>query len=130
MTTEQARALASLRRNPGNKSRKTEIRDIQRLLLEDIKKKSTEPHIRAQCARAYDVLEERLRILSGKPLPGMLRPDIAQEREAKRAGRRKAPSLLPLPEVPAAVNENSASVPSNLDTPKECESASVSGKAQ
>jgi hypothetical protein len=89
-----------MRRNPGNKSRKTEIRDIQRLLVDDIKKKSTLPHIRAQCARAYDVLEERLRILSGKPLPGMLRPDLALEREAKK-GKRKAPALLPMPEVPA-----------------------------
>ena len=36
------------------------------------------------CARAFDVLEERLRILKGKPLPGQLRPDLRLEQKPKR----------------------------------------------
>ena len=112
-----AKRLSKGPRNP-----RGEIIEMQRILLTDIRNPKTMPHIRAQCARAYDVLEERLRILNNKPLPGMLRPDIAQEREAKRAGKRKGPSLLPMPEVP------SASVPSSPSTPKECESSSISVK--
>jgi hypothetical protein len=33
------------------------------------------PHIRAQCARAWSELQERKRVLDGKPLPGQLRPE-------------------------------------------------------
>lgn len=89
------------RTRKGPRNPRGEIIEMQAILLKDIRNAKTSPVQRAQCARAYDVLEERLRILNNKPLPGMLRPDIAQEREAKRAGKRKGPSLLPLPEVPS-----------------------------
>lgn len=98
---EQAKAMNAKRITKGPRNPRADIIDMQRILIADIRNPKTMPHIRAQCARAYDVLEERLRILNNKPLPGMLRPDIAQEREAKRASKRKGPSLLPLPEVPS-----------------------------
>ena len=41
-------------------------------------------HIRAQCARAWSDLQERKRVLDGKPLPGQLRPDLEQKRRSRR----------------------------------------------
>lgn len=63
---------------------------MQALLLQDAENPNTLPHLRAACVRAWDVLEERLRIMSGKPLPGQLRPELEQMRKAKR----KVPELL------------------------------------
>lgn len=40
--------------------------------------------------RAWDILEERKRILRGKPLPGQLRPDLDPVQLAKAAKRAKA----------------------------------------
>ena len=84
------------RTRKGPRNPRGDIIDVQRILLADIRNPKTMPHIRAQCARAYDVLEERLRILNNKPLPGQLRPDLQQQKQSKRK-----PSLLPLPEVPS-----------------------------
>lgn len=44
----------------------------------------------AALVRAWDVLEERKRILRGKPLPGQLRPDLDPVQLAKAAKRAKA----------------------------------------
>lgn len=55
------------------------------------------PHIRAKCADTWSKLQLTKRIMDGKPLPGQLRPDLAQQKQSKRKG----PSLLPLPEVPS-----------------------------
>jgi hypothetical protein len=44
----------------------------------------------ATLIRAWDVLEERKRILRGKPLPGQLRPDLDPVQLAKAAKRAKA----------------------------------------
>lgn len=43
----------------------------------------------AQLARAWDVLEERKRILRGKPLPGQFRPDLHPDQIMKAAKRAK-----------------------------------------
>jgi hypothetical protein len=51
------------------------------------------PHVRAQCARAWSDLQERKRVLDGKPLPGQLRPDIAQK-DALRGARQQAHKAL------------------------------------
>jgi len=69
---------------------------MQQTLFELTQDSSVMPHIRAACARAWSDLQERKRVLDGKPLPGQLRPDLQQVKERKRKG----PSLLPLPEVP------------------------------
>ena len=72
--------------------------DLQRTMHKLAMSDSVQPHIRAQCARAWSDLQERKRIMDGKPLPGQLRPDLQQVKERKRKG----PSLLPLPEVPSS----------------------------
>jgi hypothetical protein len=95
LTSQQARELAAKRIRPGGRSARSELLEMQQLLLKDIRNPKTEPHIRAQCARAYDVLEERLRIISGRSLPPILR-----EMPLPKERARKAPSVLPLPEVP------------------------------
>ena len=66
---------------------------MQASLLLSATDKSVPPHIRAACARAWDVLEERLRIIDGKPLPGQLRPELQALRELRR-GRQSAHKAL------------------------------------
>jgi hypothetical protein len=90
-----AKAMQAKRKQFGPRNPRGEIIEMQRLLLQDIRNCKTRPHIRAQCVRAYDILEERLRILNGKPLPGMLRPDG----DWRTPKKRKAPAVVPLPDV-------------------------------
>ena len=80
--------------------------DLQRTMHKLAQDDSVPPHIRAQCARAWSDLQERKRIMDGKPLPGQLRPDLQQVKERKRKG----PSLLPLPEVPITENTSKESL--------------------
>ena len=77
----------------GPKAARMVILDMQRLLYKRVMDKETPAHIAAQCARAWEVLEERKRIIDGKPLPGQLRPDLEQRKNA----RRSKPLLLPEP---------------------------------
>lgn len=59
---------------------------MQTVLEADIVNPATKPQIRAACVRAWDILEERKRILRGRPLPGHLRPDLpaSQRKPTKR----------------------------------------------
>jgi len=61
---------------------------------------------RASCARAWEVLEERKRILRGKPLPGQLRPELEQMRKLKRKQSEllSAFAAQPVEEPPAAAS--------------------------
>jgi len=74
---------------------------MQASLLEAACNRDVPAHIRAACARSWDVLEERLRIMDGKPLPGQLRPDLDQKRQA----RRKPTLLASLPSDPPPAPE-------------------------
>jgi hypothetical protein len=67
---------------------------MQARLLALVKDPQTPSGYAASCARAWDVLEERKRILRGKPLPGQLRPDLEQRKNLRR---RKPSSLIALP---------------------------------
>jgi hypothetical protein len=107
----------------GTNRDRTQLLKMQQTLFELTQDKSVMPHIRAACARAWSDLQERKRVLDGKPLPGILRPDLEQPGANKRR-RQKMPSVLPLPEVPS----NSDSVRSS-DSAKAGESSSVSGNA-
>jgi hypothetical protein len=49
-------------------------------------------HIRAQCVRAWSDLQERKRVMDGKPLPGQLRPDLDQVKQRRK--RPAAPVLF------------------------------------
>ncbi len=97
LTSERARAIQKRRRRNGTRNPRAELREIQSILLNDIRNPDTAPHIRAQCTRAFNDCEERLRILNNKPLPGQLRPDLAQIRQAKKT----KPLLLPTPDSEA-----------------------------
>lgn len=52
----------------------TQALEIQTLLMADLRDEETKPIARAALARAWEVIEERKRILRGKPLPGSKRP--------------------------------------------------------
>jgi hypothetical protein len=107
LTSTQAQAMARSRRRFGRQTAKTQLLDMQAVLLRCVLDPDTKPSDAAQCARAFDVLEERIRILRGKPLPGQLRPDLVPKPQ------RRLPtftaldvidvkeSLLPEPPVPA-----------------------------
>lgn len=99
LTTEQARALAAMRRTKGKRNPRKTIIEVQSLLLNDIRNKRTSPAVRAKCAIAFDKLEDRLRVLAGKPMPGQLRPDLRLERQQYQRGSRSKPAVLPMPEV-------------------------------
>lgn len=88
--------------------------DMQRTMFALTQDTKVAAHVRAACARAWRDLQETKRIMDGKPLPGMLRPDLDQ-RGANKRHRHKLPSMMTLPEVPS--------------TAKQCESSSVSGNA-
>lgn len=90
LSTVQAVALQRLRRRNGTRNPRAELREIQAVLLRDIRNPETPPHIRAQCARAFNDCEERLRILNGKPLPGQLRPDLEQRKPRRIYARASA----------------------------------------
>lgn len=53
---------------------------MQSTLFGLVQDSSVAAHIRAQCARAWSDLQERKRVLDGRPLPGQLRPDLEQRR--------------------------------------------------
>lgn len=58
---------------------------MQRSLLKAATDERVPAGYRAQCARAWDCLEERKRILRNKPLPGQLRPDLEQKKKKPKA---------------------------------------------
>jgi hypothetical protein len=95
-TSANAAACAALRTRIGRPKPRSQILRMQAALLADVESKDTPAGYRAQCARAWEVLEERLRIMDGKPLPGQLRPDLDQKRNA----RRKPTLLASLPSDP------------------------------
>src|SRR6266496_1407208 len=76
-----------------------ELIEIQALVLSDIRNPETPPAARAQLARAYDVCEERKRILRNRPLPGSLRPDVKPNGKTRSTLARTL-SLSPAPEPP------------------------------
>lgn len=77
---------------------------IQRKLEKTILDNKTPAASVASCAVAWTRVQDAKRVIDGKPLPGNLRPDD------KPKGKRKGPSLLPLPEVPIAQNTSKESL--------------------
>ena len=51
-----------------------DILELQGLLLKDARNEKTTPADRAKTAQAWERLEERKRVLRGRPNPGSLRP--------------------------------------------------------
>ena len=89
----EAKAMNAARIRKGPRNARAMFVEVQQLLLKDIRDPKTTPANRAKCAQALEKLEERLRILNGKPLPGQLRPDLDQKKSKRR------PAILSMPEV-------------------------------
>jgi len=105
---EIARVLSGPRGTPAKKRHLLAMqRQLVRLVLEDGKTPARE---RALCAGAWERLENRLRILNGKPDPGQMRPTGIQRpaRTKKPARLRPAASMLPLPVVVLESTEKQA----------------------
>jgi hypothetical protein len=56
-----------------NKTKASQLCEMQQVLRAIVLNKDTKPGDAAACSRAYDVLEDRLRILKGKFKPGDVR---------------------------------------------------------
>jgi hypothetical protein len=59
---------------PGRRGALAQLITLQQCVYEAGVKEGVEPRDLAQLSRAWDVLEERKRILRGRPLPGSLKP--------------------------------------------------------
>lgn len=68
-----------------------EAQEIQGLVMNDMRNPKTTPAARAQLARAWEAIEERKRILRGRPLPGSLKP------EPKKAKPKPLPAITDEP---------------------------------
>jgi|ERR1051325_3681576 len=77
----------------GPKADRMTLLALQRSMFDLAQNPAIPAHIRAQCARTWRDLQETKRIIDGKPLPGQLRPDLEQRKNA----RRSKPLLLPEP---------------------------------
>ncbi len=68
-------------------SPKSHIEKMQEKLMAFVLDDETEPQKAAQCACAWEKLEERKRILNGDPLPGSLRPEaVKKSRQSSTSG--------------------------------------------
>lgn len=94
LSSADAAALARRRQRNGRPRPRSQILRMQACLLDSATDTEVPPHIRAQCARAWDVLEERLRIIAGKPLPGQLRPELIALRALRNARQSAHKALL------------------------------------
>ncbi len=93
----------------------TEAVELQKLCMKLARAPKVRPLDLAALARAWDVLEERKRILRGKPLPGQLRPDLDPAMNAKRGKRGKA--ILEIAMMPAETPDPSSPAPSKSTKP-------------
>lgn len=84
-TLIQSANLAKGHRGPRRPKPRSQVLRMQAAMLKAATDPNVQPHIRAQCVRAWDVLQERLRILDGKPLPGNLRPELEQRQRKSRS---------------------------------------------
>lgn len=99
MTDSVVQPLPSQSPNPaprrGASNDRQQAVAIQRKLETTILDPKTPAASVASCAVAWTRVQDAKRVIDGKPLPGMLQPGKPSKRK---------PSLLPLPEVPAAVS--------------------------
>ena len=106
-TAPGAASCKSLPRRGKSRDR-SQLVAMQQTLFGLVQNPEVAPHIRAQCARAWSDLQERKRVLDGKPLPGMLRPELEQPKRRKGGGLLAVPldDYEPVPaESPKVVTE-------------------------
>jgi len=92
---------------------------IQRILEATIKDPATPAQSRASCAAAWSRVQEAKRIIDGKPLPGQLRPDLAQAKGQKRIGppARSVVRVMPKPVAPSTPVELSSTPVEHAPSP-------------
>ena len=108
--------LPSPKSRPRRKQAYSTATELQAILQKTILNPDTKPSDQAACARAWEVLEERKRILRGKPLPGHLRPELAHPRKSSK----RVALLATMADEPPQPSTN----PPPVDQPKESSSAS------
>ena len=86
----------------GRQSDRKQLVAMQHSLFNLVQDAAVPAHVRAACARAWSDLQERKRVVDGKPLPGQLRPELAQLREARRSRTRKALLSIATSDLPAS----------------------------
>jgi len=69
-----------VRIRPGKRHALRQALQLQQCVFEEGIKPGVKPVELAQLARAWDCLEERKRILRGRPLPGSLKPEKTKPR--------------------------------------------------
>jgi len=92
--------MAAKRKGNNRPKPRTQILRMQASLLVGATDATIPLHIRAAAARAWDVLEERLRIIDGKPLPGHLKPE--RESRSRRAQAHKAVLSIAASDLPSS----------------------------
>jgi len=75
--------------------------ELQDVLFKQTLDPNTEAKDKAACARAWEQLEERKRILRGRPMPGSLRP-------SENRNKQRRTFLLPMPDQPETKPKASA----------------------
>ena len=82
---------------------------IQNILFDSISGKRKTKSSEASLARAWADIEERRRILMGKPLPGVLRPEAKprKQRQSSTPSPIRRPQVVPF-EQPQTPQDNSA----------------------
>ena len=85
----------------------TQIVEMQALLLKDCKDEKTPAGYRAQCVRAWDVLEERRRILRMRPKPRDI--DVSDHVAKRKASRLPPPLILEQPPTEADIQRDKES---------------------
>ena len=94
--------------NPGPRKpgKIRQVLELQEELRQVILNPQTEAMAKASCARAFDLLEDRLRILSGKLKPGDFRAaDLDPVNFARLLKRHPRQKLINLPAAPAVFTE-------------------------
>lgn len=98
--------------------------DMQRTMFAHTQNKKVLPSVQAACARVWRDLQETKRIMDGKPLPGMLRPD-GDPSKARKTARQKLPSIMTLPEVAPTGQNLPSSTPTRQELPSYSDSPPV-----
>lgn len=87
----------------------TQIVELQAKLRAACLDPNTSPAALAQCARAWEVLEERRRIIRMKPKPRDL--DVSDSVRSRKAKHLPPPLILDSPPMEQSTNESKESIP-------------------
>jgi len=99
-TSDSAAHYAKYQKGKPRKSARAEALELQRIIMAKARSSETKPADIAQLARAWEVLEERIRILKGKLLP------------SKDTTKPKRHVIQPL-SLPMPITESEAKIPSD-----------------